>query len=155
MSDVKNFGVLWHAELKHKYPDFSFDDGFDSGSKYWAVDLNKDVVRKRVRCSDSVASSYPCLFHNQYDSSGKIICAGWIIHFFHNEDDTVMIGVDSKNTAMDFEFIAREKFDFGSFSNLTEDECYRLANESGAISKLIEVLDCMQADVTKFKEEVK
>ena len=151
MCDVKNFGVLWHDEIKHQYPDFTFDDGFDSGSKYWAVDLNKGVIRKWARCSDTVASLYPHLFHNQYDSLGKIICTGWIIHFFHNEDDTVRISVGSKNTAMDFEFIAREKYDFGSFSNLTENECYRLANESGAISKLIEVLDCMQADITKFK----
>ncbi len=104
-----------------------------------------------MRSSDSVASSYPHLFHNCYDSPGTTICAGWIIHFSHNEDDTVMISVDSKNTAMDFEFIAREKYDSGSFSTLTEDDCYRLANESGAISKLIEVLDDMQADVTKFK----
>ena len=155
---MKDFSFLWDTELSCRYPDFIFEDNFDTDFGFH-IHLRDDLKRALVenKHRSDVVSKFPRFFRISQDTSHLL--SGVMIYFdMFDEVGSITISIeDDDGGPFELEYHTNEEYEVDENGNIpvTSDSCVDLLHRVGCYFVLLGILDGLQNDAEALKKYIK
>lgn len=155
---MRDFSFLWDTELSYRYPDFIFEDKFDTefGLHIYLRDDLKRVLSENMHRSEFV-SRFPRFFRFSHDKSHLL---SGVMVYFEMFDDIGPIAVsimDDNGGPFELNYQTKEEYRVNANGEIpvTSDSCVEILHNVGGYFVLLGVLDGLQNDAEALKKYLK
>lgn len=153
-----DFAFLWDTELSHRYPDFIFEDNFDTDFGFH-IHLRDDLKRVLVdnKHRSDFVSRFPRFFRISQDQ--PYLLSGVMVYFemFDNVSPITVSIVDDDGGSFELEYHTKEEYEVNESGEIpvSSASCFDILQRVGGYFVLLGILDGLQNDAEALKKYLK